>query len=194
MRCVYSLWDGSKITSPVSVLCPSTTSGDQFQKIEPVNVYGLAGDGGLAVLDEERIAPAKSRANDLSIGASGGQIIRRLLFSLQPLVNFPAGDRQARQAHAGGIEDRVADGRRYRRDRMLCGRFGVERARPLGSAADESGFTRRQIARRRDLVIAEAERGYATVFDEHFFANGHAQPLQHAAFDLALMSQRINHY
>src|SRR5688572_20792726 len=77
---------------------------------------------------------------------------------------------------------------------MLCGRFGVERSRPLSSAANQSRFTRRQIARRRDLVIAQAERGYATVFDEHLFANGHAQTLQHAAFDLSLMGQRINHY
>jgi hypothetical protein len=108
------------------------------------------------------------------------------------LVNFSARDRQARQAHAGGIEDRVADGRRYRRDRMLRGRLGVEGAWPLGSATDQSGFTRRQIARRRDLVIAEAQCSDAAVFDDHLFANGHAQPLQHAALDLALMGQRIN--
>jgi hypothetical protein len=97
-----------------------------------------------------------------------------LSFSSQPFVNFLRRKWQARQAHTGGIEDRVADRRRYRCDRMFRGRLGVERPRPLGSATDQSRFTRRQIARRRNLVIAQAERGYAAVFDEHLFANsGH---------------------
>ena len=77
--------------------------------------------------------------------------ISALLFCL---INFSARDWQARQTYAGGIEDRVADGRQDRRDRMLGGGFCVERARTLYSARDQSGFTRRQISDSRNLVIA----------------------------------------
>src|SRR5262249_22845636 len=114
------------------------------------------------------------------------------LRSVQRLVNFLRGNRQALDPHAASIFNGIGN-RRRRWDIggfsawhtvIRAGTFGL-----LGYRAPE----RRHVFKGRNFVLSEVRRPHLAIVNNHLLHEGVADPGHRPALDLPLMHERIEH-